>query len=363
MRLETAISAMGVGGAERVVVELVRDAAARGDEQALLGDRGALDAELADIPLRRVTLPTARRPLALLRAGGRIARATAAFRPDLVHAHNPRITGLVAVGTRVGRPLGRPPVLSTYHGVPHEEVDGAARILRLADHVVCVSADLAAQMRERGLPAAKLTVIPNGVPAPPPLTDAERRRLDAELGLGAEDLVVSIVGRFAPQKAHDRFLRAAARVLAAQPRARFLLVGDGDLRPAAEAEAARLGLGDRAIFTGIRADARALIARSDVLVFSSVWEGLSIAALEALASGVPVVSTDVEGMRDILLAGAGLVVAHDDEALAAAIVRCLDDPAMRARLGAAGRRIHAEGYSIDRMAADYRRLYETLLGA
>jgi glycosyltransferase involved in cell wall biosynthesis len=363
MRLETAISAMGVGGAERVVVELVRDAAARGDELALLGERGALDAELADLRLKRVTLPTARRPLALLRATGRTARATAAFRPDLVHAHNPRITGTVALGTRVGRPTRRPPVLSTYHGVPHEEVDGAARILRLADHVVCVSDDLAAQMRERGLPAEKLSVIPNGVPVPPPLTDAERRRIDAELGLGEDDLVVSIVGRFAPQKRHDRFLRAAARVAAAEPRARFLLVGDGDLRPETEAEAARLGLGDRAIFTGVRGDARALIARSDMLVFSSAWEGLSIAALEALASGVPVVSTDVEGMRDILLAGSGLVVPHDDEALAAAIEECLGDAEMRARLGEAGRRIHAEGYSVSRMAADYRRLYEALAGA
>jgi glycosyltransferase involved in cell wall biosynthesis len=362
MRLETAISAMGVGGAERVVVELVRDAAARGDELALLGERGALDAELADLRLRRVTLPTARRPLALLRATGRAARATAAFRPDLVHAHNPRITATVALGARVGRPTRRPPVLSTYHGVPPEEIDGAARILRLADHVVCVSDDLAAQMRERGLPAEKLSVIPNGVPVPPPLTDAERRRIDAELGLDADDLVVSIVGRFAPQKRHDRFLRAAARVAALEPRARFLLVGDGDVRPQTEAEAARLGLGDRAIFTGVRSDARAVIARSDLLVFSSAWEGLSIAALEALASGVPVVSTDVEGMRDVL-AGSGLVVPHDDEALAAAIEECLGDPEMRTRLGEAGRRIHAEGYSVSRMTAEYRRLYEALTGA
>jgi glycosyltransferase involved in cell wall biosynthesis len=363
VRLETAISEMGVGGAERVVVELLRDAAARGDELALLGGRGPLDLELADLPLRRVALPTAREPGALLRAIGRTARAGAAFRPDLVHAHNPKVTGVVALGARIGRPLRRPPLLATYHGVPHAEVDGAARVLRLADHVVCVSEDLAAQMRERGLSGKKLSVIPNGVPAAAPLSVAERRRIDEGLGLGADELVVSIVGRFAPQKAHDRFLRAAARVAAAWPDARFLLVGDGDLRPEAEAEAARLGIGERSIFTGVRADARALIARSDLLVFSSVWEGLSIAALEALAGGVPVVSTDVEGMRDILLAGSGLVVPHDDEALAAAIELLLGDAEMRARLGEAGRRIHAEGYSVGRMAADYRKLYEALLGA
>jgi glycosyltransferase involved in cell wall biosynthesis len=361
MRLEFAISEMGVGGAERVVVELIRDAAARGDDLSLLGAPGTLDAELTDLELERRSLPTARRPAGLFRATGRVGRFTRSFAPDLVHAHNPKVTGVVALGTRLGRPLGRPPVLSTYHGVPHEEVDTAAKIHRLADHVVCVSDDLAAQMRDRGLPADKLSVIPNGVPDAPPLSDAERQRIDRELGLAADDLVVSIVGRFAPQKDHERFLRAAALVSEQQPRARFLLVGDGDLRADIEVEAARLGLGERAIFTGIRTDARELIARSDLLVFSSLWEGLSIAALEALARGVPVISTDVEGMRDILLAGAGLVVPHDDEALASAIERCLADEELRTRLGETGRRIHAEGYSIGRMAADYRRLYEALV--
>jgi glycosyltransferase involved in cell wall biosynthesis len=362
MRLEFAISEMGVGGAERVVVELLRDAAARGDELALLGKGGRLDADLDGLGVARRELPTARRPRALAEAAGRAARFTRGFAPDVIHAHNPKVTGVAAIAARLARPLGRAPVLSTYHGVPHEEVDAAAKILRLADCVVCVSDDLAAQLRERGLPERKLRVIPNGVPDAEPLGEAERGRIDAELGLAVDDQVVSIVGRFAPQKAHDRFLRAAAAVLREHPRARFLLVGDGDLRPGAEALAAELGLGDRAIFTGVRSDAQALIARSDVLVFSSDWEGLSIAALEALARGVPVVTTDVEGMRDILLAGPGLVVEHDDEALAAAIGRVLGDDALRARLGAEGLRVHAEGYSIARMAGAYRELYEALAG-
>ena len=312
--------------------------------------------------MRRRELPTARRPLSLLEATGRAARFTRRFAPEVVHAHNPKVTGIAAVAARLADPTGRAPVLSTYHGVPHEEVDTAAKILRLADCVVCVSDDLAAQMRDRGLSEGKLRVIPNGVPDADPLTAAERARIDAELGLAPDDQVVSIVGRFAPQKAHDRFLRAAARVLRKHPRARFLLVGDGELRPGVEALARELELGDRAIFTGVRDDAQALIARSDLLVFSSAWEGLSIAALEALARGVPVVSTEVEGMRDILLAGAGLVVEHDDEALAAAIGRVLDDEGLRSRLGAEGRRIHGESYSVARMARAYRDLYEALAG-
>ena len=141
--------------------------------------------------------------------------------------------------------------------------------------------------------------------------------------------MVSVVGRLVPQKAHDRFLRAAKIVRESVPEARFLIVGDGELRASTEALAAELGLADAVLFTGIRGDATTIIARSDLLVFSSTWEGLSIAALEALARGVPVVSTAVEGTRELLSEGAGVVVPHDDEALAAAIVECLGDPAKR----------------------------------
>jgi glycosyltransferase involved in cell wall biosynthesis len=187
------------------------------------------------------------------------------------------------------------------------------------------------------------------------------RALDAELGLHPDSPVVSVVGRLVAQKAHDRFLRAAKLVHQKVPRAKFLIVGDGELRAPTEALAGRLGLADAVVFTGIRADATTIIARSDLLVFSSDWEGLSIAALEALARGVPVVSTAVEGTRELLSEGAGVVVPHEDEALAAAIVECLGDPERRAELGATGRRIHRERFSTARMAAVYRTLYERLL--
>ena len=97
----------------------------------------------------------------------------------------------------------------------------------------------------------------------------------------------------------------AVAVAAQHPDARFRLVGDGPRRYELEALSHRLGLMNRVEFLGARPDARAIIAASDLLVFSSEWEGLSIAALEALAAGVPVVSTPVEGMRVIQDGGAG----------------------------------------------------------
>jgi glycosyltransferase involved in cell wall biosynthesis len=361
MRLQVVISEMGVGGAEKMVVECLRDGAAHGDELALLGASGPLDEELQGLPVRRRFLPTSRSAPALLRSLGIVSRFTRGFRPDLVHSHNVKVTAVARFGTQLAAPLARPPLLTTFHGVPLEEEDQTVKVLRLADLVVCVSEDLKGHLEAKGFPPQKLRVIPNGVSDPTPLSSARRAELDAELGLDAEAEVVSIVGRLVTQKAHERLLAAAAAVKEKRPRARFLVVGDGERRAELEAIADDLNLGEALLFTGIRSDAADVIARSDLLVFSSVWEGLSIAALEALARGVPVVSTDVAGARELLTSGAGVIVPHDADALGAAISDALADPAARERMGAEGRRLHAERFSVARMNADYRELYEQLL--
>jgi glycosyltransferase involved in cell wall biosynthesis len=362
MRLQVAISEMGVGGAEKMVVESLRDAARRGDTLGLLAGPGRLDAELEGLEVERMALPTARTTRALLRAAGVTARFTRHFAPDLIHAHNVRVTATCRIGAQLARPLSRPPLLATYHGVPHEEVASAARLLRLADFVVCVSDDLRIQLEKGGVASRRLAVIPNGVPDAEPLSRSQRDRIDAEFEFSESTPVVSVVGRLVPQKAHDRFLRAAVEVKRRLPETRFLIIGDGELRREMEQLAAELGLGGEVRFTGIRDDAAELIARSDLLVFSSVWEGLSIAALEALARGVPVISTDVAGTRELLTSGAGTIVPQDDAALGAAIVDALEDPEARARMSSEGRRLHSERFSIARMNDDYRRIYADLVG-
>jgi glycosyltransferase involved in cell wall biosynthesis len=362
VRLLVGIAEMGVGGAERVVVESLRSSVEHGDEAALLAATGPLDAELAGLPVRRWPLPKGRGRRALLGAGATAARAVSSFRPEVVHAHNIRVTAIARLGSQLARPFGRPPLLVTYHGVPEAETQAAARILRLADAVVCVSSGLEEQLAANGVDCGRLSVIQNGVPDAPPLDPARAAALREELGVAPGVPLVSVVGRLVPQKAHDRFLRAAARVRATEPRARFLIVGDGPLRAETEALRDGLGLTEAVTFTGIRSDATDLIALSDLLVFSSVWEGLSIAALEALARGVPVVSTEVDGSEELLGSGAGIVVPQDDEALAAGIVGALADPEARRRMGAEGRRLHAERFSTARMMERYRELY-ALLGA
>jgi len=138
------------------------------------------------------------------------------------------------------------------------------------------------------------------------------------------------------------------------------VVGDGPRRAELQGLAAELGIADRVVFTLTRDDARDLIARSDLLVFSSDWEGLSIAALEAMASGTPVVSTESHGMRSLLGSGAGEVVRGDAEELGRSIAALLRDDRRRAAMGEVGRRLVAEEYSLPVMVQAYADLFEEL---
>ncbi|OLE36374.1 MAG: hypothetical protein AUG48_07590 [Actinobacteria bacterium 13_1_20CM_3_68_9] len=137
-------------------------------------------------------------------------------------------------------------------------------------------------------------------------------------------------------------------------------MGDGPLRRRLESLAEGLALTGAVRFTGLRRDARPLIARSDVVAFSSDWEGLPMVALEALAAGVPVVSTEVEGMSELLGTGAGVVVPPDADALAREIVALIRAPDRRAQMGRTGRERIATEFSVERMVAAYQGLYREL---
>jgi glycosyltransferase involved in cell wall biosynthesis len=350
------VAELAAGGAERIVVELANALDARGEEICVAGDTGPFDRLLEGSRIERRLIPgRGRSPVTAVRATRRLRAATRAFRPDLVHAHNVKATGIAAIG-RVGTRGRRVSLLATFHGVRREEYRRAAAVLRQADFVVCVSQDLLEGLASSGLPRDRTRVIRNAVPLAEPLAQAARQRIDRELGLEGRS-VVSLVGRLVPQKAPQRFLEAAARVAAAEPECTFLVVGDGPLRDSLGALSRRLGVAERVRFTGVRGDARELIARSDVVAFSSEWEGMPVAGLEALAAGVPVVSTDVEGARELLADGPGVVVPRATEPLADAVIDLLRAPSLRAEMGRHGRQRIASDFSVERMVGAYRELY------
>jgi glycosyltransferase involved in cell wall biosynthesis len=342
MRVLHTIQGLGVGGAERVLVRLAHGAAERGDTVAVVARDGELAAELPPGTARFELPLIERRPRNVLAAVRAVDRALRAFRPDVVHAHNPAVglaTGLAALRGRRARGL------VSVHGVPDEDYAHAARALGFAGlPVVACGPGIATGLAEAGRPARE--TVPNGVgPAPAP---ADR----ASLGIAGPLLVT--VGRLTPAKNQALAVRGLAEV----PGATLLVVGDGPERPAVEAAAHAAGVAGRVVFTGARADARALTGAADVVVIPSRSEGLPLAALEALAAGRPIVATAVRGLRDLLEDGrtALLVPPGDEAALAAAVRRLLADGDLARALGEAGLQ-EASRYTEDAMVAAYLRLY------
>jgi glycosyltransferase involved in cell wall biosynthesis len=215
-------------------------------------------------------------------------------------------------------------------------------------------------MRERFVPEDRVRLIWNGAPldefAPVPRERALRVR--RELGIADDAPLVGTIGRLNAQKGHRFLIDAAALVLARRPEARVLVAGDGDLMHELRAQAARLSLADRVVFTGHRTDVPDLLGALDVFCLSSLYEGTPLALFEAMAAGKPIVSTAVDGCREVLADGttALLVPPSDPGALAAAIERLLGDPRLRGDLAgaalAASRRYDVQA-CVDQMQAFY----------
>jgi len=175
--------------------------------------------------------------------------------------------------------------------------------------------------------------------------------------------VITLAGRLAPVKDHRLFLAAARLVLAARPRAVFLVVGDGEERPSLEREARTSGLADAVRFTGWRDDLDRVYADSDLVVLTSRNEGTPVSLIEASAAGRPIVATAVGGVGDVVRdGGSGLLAAGRDPAeIAALILRLLDDPARAAAMGEEGRRFVLERFTSARLVRDVGELYGRLL--
>ena len=279
-----------------------------------------------------------------LRALARLRRALAAGRYDIVHAH----LFLANVAARVaGRLAGVPVVITSHHdtdvwmGAPHRLVERLSA--RWSDRVVTCSEAVRRYAIERhGLPAARVRTLRNAIDVPAALPGAAARRVAArrDLGAGPNDILIATLGRLdEPKKGLAAFLDAAAIVAAAEPRARFALVGDGPARAALERRARAPGLAGLVVFAGERRDVQDVLSGIDIFVQPSLWEGFGLTVIEAMAAARPVVASRVGGIPEALRDGVDgiLVPPADPAALARAILRLARDPELGARLGAAGR--------------------------
>jgi glycosyltransferase involved in cell wall biosynthesis len=186
------------------------------------------------------------------------------------------------------------------------------------------------------------------------------------LGFAPEQVVVGKVARLFHLKGHEFLIRAAPEVVRRNPHVRFLLVGDGILRSQFESEIARAGLAEHFVLTGLVPPDRIaeLIGAMDVVVHTSLWEGLARVLPQALLGGKPVVTYDVDGAREVAVPGETgyLLPPESVDELAAALVELSHDPALRERLGGAGRQRFTAQFRHQEMTRQIRAVYQEILG-
>jgi glycosyltransferase involved in cell wall biosynthesis len=360
------LSSYGMGGQERVAFDLATGQLRAGWQVSVVSLAPPPDGPLAE-EFRAAGINVARverdhdglDPKLVLR----LARWFRDNKVDLVHTHN-RMA--LTYGAPAGR-LARAKVVHTKHG---KNPRGGKRLIlgnaagRLVHAFVAVSDETAAVARKRyEVPHDLLSVIDNGIDLARFHPDeAARVRLRGELGIPADACVIGTVARIAPEKNHARLLRAAAPLLG--PKTRLVIAGDGPLLDAIRAQAVELGIAQHAHLLGVRRDVPALLNAFDIFAMSSETEGLPLVVLEAMASNLPVVSTNVGGIPNVVDEGRTgyLVDVSDEAALTARLAALVQDAALRRTVGARARDVTLTKFSAERMQREYLELYARVLG-
>ena len=358
LRVMFVITSMQVGGAETLLVELIRRLNRRRflPELCCLKGPGPLGEMLAqEIPVhhglirRKTDVSVLWRLARLLKRRGIDAVVT-------VGAGDKMFWGRLSA-----RLAGVPVVASALHstGWP-DRVQCANRLLApLTDAFIAVAEPHAKYLAaHEGCTPTKLRVIPNGVDVERFRPGEPSRELRKELDLPEGTPVVGIVAALRPEKNHQLFLRAAARVLGTAPRARFLIVGDGPQRDELESLAHSLNVSHAVHFLGTRKDVPELLLLIDVLALTSHVEANPVSILEAMAAGKPVVATRVGSVDRAVQEGRTgyLVTPGSEEELAARLIKLLGSRAEASTMGRAGRQFVIEHASIERMVSGYEDL-------
>lgn len=232
------------------------------------------------------------------------------------------------------------------------------RIFNLADRVIAVSAETGRILEGLGVDPGRIRVVENGIdvracgrPSPPGLR--------AELGLAPGRRVLVTVARLTLQKGHANLIEALPGLVLRHPDIALLLLGEGELRQSLAAQAEYLGVSRHVAFLGVRSDVPDVLALADIFVLPSLWEGTSLALLEAMARGLPIVATDIDGNRPLLAHERDclLVPAGDPAALEAAVGRLLEDPDLARRLGETARSEALDRFDIHVMLKAYEALW------
>jgi glycosyltransferase involved in cell wall biosynthesis len=377
------IARLNIGGPAIQAISLTALMQARGYATRLVrGSESADEGTMDDLAQRMGVEPTLVESMRRdpgpgdARALAELVRIARRDRPALVHTHAAKGGTLGRVAVMLAFPRRRPAVVHTFHG---HSLTGyfSSRTARLytrierflarrTDVLIAVSEEVRDDLVGLGVaPREQFEVVRLGLDlsafADDGDRDARRHAVRAAWGVGDGEDVVTLVARLVPIKRVDRFLETAA-LLRDRPNTRFVVVGDGELRAELEASEPARALGDRLVWAGFRRDMPDVCFASDVVALVSDNEGTPVSLIEAQAAGTPVVSTNVGGVRSVVLDGETGYLADEPADLADHIRSLLDDPERAAAMAARGREHVLSTFGVERLVDDLDRLYRRLLG-
>ncbi|HTD80391.1 MAG TPA: glycosyltransferase family 4 protein [Chloroflexota bacterium] len=378
MRILLAAKTMGVGGLERIVVGLAHELHSRGHAVWVVSSGGDLVDELKRAGTTHIAAPLEiTSPIGVAQAARQIRRLILEHRIDLVHSFSATASVAINLALRLGgaTSLDGVRLVSSPMGLQNSPRELPVTtwlrnwFLALgAEQILVISPEIRRHLKRVGAPEQTLVdfnFVGLDVDAFKPQPEADdRHSVRREFGFPSDALVVSTIGALHPRKSHELFVEAAVSVSAAEPRARFLVVGEGELHAELELLARSRGLDGRLVFTGVRDDVARLLAATDVYVKPGVVEGfIGITVLEALGLGKPVVAFDTEDVKLALTDDqTGLIVPNGDVAcLAERIVYLLRHPDIGGRLGEAGQRLVLERFDFGVLARRLEEFYQGVL--
>jgi glycosyltransferase involved in cell wall biosynthesis len=345
------------GGQNQVLVTVLRMRAA-GHRAMLVAHPGG---ELRDRAKEGLDLiPLAPKTEMDLSAAWRLSRLLKQLKPDIVHAHDPHGVAMAGLALSMSTQLAKPPLVASRRVDFHLRGGRMSRWkYRQVDCFICASEAIRRMLVADGVPEPKTVTVHEGielgrVDAAPPA------KLHQDLFLPHGAPLVGNVAALVPHKGQRHLIEAAALVVRQIPDARFVIAGEGELRPTLERVIKEHRLEKHVILAGFRPDIHSLHKAFDIFVMSSITEGLGTSLLDAMAAGKPIVATSTGGIPEVVVDGeTGMLVApRDHEGMAAAIVTLLEDPALRARMGAAGLARARQRFSAQRMVKDTLRVYQ-----
>ncbi|WP_119072342.1 glycosyltransferase [Aggregatilinea lenta] len=360
----------GVSGSEGHLLVLLRGLRARGLDVRLWIliepgkplDAYAAQLEAAGVPVEQILI---RRDLDPALWRDLLARLHA-IQPDVVHTH---LFHADLYGTLAARRAGVPYVISSRHNDDKFRRRTPIRLLlhtlwRRTDAGIAISDAIRRfSIEVEGARPDQIRTIHYGLnPASIDAPAGMRTQLSEQIGAPPDALLVGSVCRLIEQKGLMDGLRGFAQVARDVPEAHYVLAGDGPLRGALEAEAIQLGVADRVHFLGWRDDARAVMSALDLLLAPSLWEGFGLVFLEAMALGVPILSTCVSAIPEVVIDGetGWLVPPHDADAVAVALREALVHPPLLMARGRAGRQRLETHFTVERMVDQTVEVYRSL---